>query len=389
MTEPSAIEDICQSLMTMAGFGEEAPHLTPALRREYHNRILMYLSHGYMMVHGSRLDCPCFVPFVGPVFFWGSPNPDTQILHASIDPTGSYRISGTRGTTEIATLMLQASGPAEGAMPGRVLGEVDLDEIELDDEGRFTVLLSGERPADWQGDWLRLDGEVGTLVTRSIAAVPEQTDARFAIERIDRPVANHAFDSEAWTVANRNLLTFCRYISAYLLKLVEGKIQALGTNSDLVYRVMPHGNQTRQFYCEGLFSLEEGECLVLEVQIPDRVRYWSVQLFDMLYGSIDFVFHQSSLNGSQAVVDPDGWVRIVVSATDPGVANWLDTAGARQGGIMWRWNEVDHQPAAGVRLTSIANLRQELPPETRLVSPQERAEVLGARARAYQLRRRW
>ena len=36
---------------------------------------------------------------------------------------------------------------------------------------------------------------------------------------------------------------------------------------------------------------------------------------------------QSSLNGHQAVLDPDGVFRAVISARDPGVPNWLDTGG--------------------------------------------------------------
>ena len=46
--------------------------------------------------------------------------------------------------------------------------------------------------------------------------------------------------------------------------------------------------------------------------------------------TIDYANHQSSLNGFQAVLDDDGVFRAVVSARDPGVANWLDTAGHGQ-----------------------------------------------------------
>ena len=53
--------------------------------------------------------------------------------------------------------------------------------------------------------------------------------------------------------------------------------------------------------------------------------------------TIDYANHQSSLNGFQAVIDDDGFFRAVVAGRDPGVTNWLDTAGHRQGPMIFRW----------------------------------------------------
>ena len=52
---------------------------------------------------------------------------------------------------------------------------------------------------------------------------------------------------------------------------------------------------------------------------------------------MDWWRRQSSLNGFQAKCDSDGVFRCVISSQDPGVHNWLDTAGYSQLTIMGRW----------------------------------------------------
>jgi len=69
------------------------------------------------------------------------------------------------------------------------------------------------------------------------------------------------------------------------------------------------------------------EALILEAKVPARCTYWSVILTNEIYETTDWYNHQGSLNGSQLRVDDDGIIRVVISAKDPGVPNWLDTAG--------------------------------------------------------------
>ena len=52
-----------------------------------------------------------------------------------------------------------------------------------------------------------------------------------------------------------------------------------------------------------------------------RAKYWSIDLCNFWLESLDYANHQSSLNGHQAVVDPDGVFRADVTHDDPGVPN--------------------------------------------------------------------
>ena len=76
----------------------------------------------------------------------------------------------------------------------------------------------------------------------------------------------------------------------------------------------------------GSWKLAPDEALLVEV-VPPRGLYWSYSLGNPWWETIDYGAHQSSLNGHQASIDEDGMLRAVIAHEDPGIANWLDTAG--------------------------------------------------------------
>src|SRR3546814_2193100 len=78
------------------------------------------------------------------------------------------------------------------------------------------------------------------------------------------------------------------------------------------------GGLADQHYYQGIFRLQPGKALILETELPERVRYWNIQLNDPLWNTIDWLNHQSSLNGGQAIIGTDGKFRAVISAEDPG-----------------------------------------------------------------------
>ena len=54
---------------------------------------------------------------------------------------------------------------------------------------------------------------------------------------------------------------------------------------------------------------------------------------------------------------PDGSVRIVVAHRDPGIGNWMDTAGHRHGAMGLRWNQAKQDVEPAVRVVPIDSLR--------------------------------
>jgi hypothetical protein len=98
--------------------------------------------------------------------------------------------------------------------------------------------------------------------------------------------------------------------------------------------------------------------------------------------TIHYGRHQSSLNGHQAVVDADGIFRAVICATDPGVANWLDTAGHSNGAMLLRCVRTETAPIPDTRVVKVGEIPTALPEGTTMINPDTRAKVIEARRRA-------
>jgi hypothetical protein len=149
------------------------------------------------------------------------------------------------------------------------------------------------------------------------------------------------------------------------------------------------GALTKQVYWPAIFEFDEGEALIIETELPARRTYWNIQLNDPYFNAIEFVYRLSSLNGATAKISSDGKVRAVVALQDPGVPNWLDPAGYREGDIYGRWYDCDSAPTPIIKRVPFAKLRDHLPADTPVVTKEQRAEELRARVRAAQRRRRW
>jgi hypothetical protein len=75
-------------------------------------------------------------------------------------------------------------------------------------------------------------------------------------------------------------------------------------------------------------------------------------------------------------------VRVVVCDRDPGIANWLDTAGHSNGPIILRCVRTETAPTPKTRVVPFDDIHAELPSDTAKVTPEERVSVLAARRRA-------
>ena len=95
------------------------------------------------------------------------------------------------------------------------------------------------------------------------------------------------------------------------------------------------------------------------------------------------------LHGHQARIDADGRFRAVVAPRDPGVPNWLDTAGILHGAIQGRWNRASSAPQPTLTRVALEDVRNHLPADTPVVTSEERERVLRERRMGAQMRRKW
>jgi hypothetical protein len=131
----------------------------------------------------------------------------------------------------------------------------------------------------------------------------------------------------------------------------------------------------------GRWELEPDEALILEVEPPDGI-YWSYSLGNPWWETIHYGRHQSSLNAHQALVDSDGLVRVVLCGRDPGISNWLDTAGYSNGAMILRCVRTATAPTPATRVVTFGDIASALPADTARVTADERTANLERRRRA-------
>ena len=361
----------------------------PVARQDAYRLLFLTLGAGYLSTFADP-RAPDFVPLVNNHFNSVGVNPDFIYAYAQIDGTGRYRLSGYRGDGLFLLFDFAAGGLGVMDALGPSVGVLDADTLTIEPDGSFDVLLSTDRPEGHTGDWFALDPRAATINVRQASYDwGAGTDARLAIERLDRPAVIPPLDAAAVADRLKALAGYPSRYAGFALNYPKGQ-RARGLVNRLEHDDWAgRGGLAGQHYYQGIFRLAPGEALILETDLPETVRYWNVQLNDALWNTIDWLNHQSSLNAGQAVIDTDGRFRAVIALEDPGVPNWLDPGGRREGSLMLRWTEASSGPAPSLRLVPLAEIRAHLPDTTSTVTPDERRESLRLRRRGAQLRRRW
>ena len=113
---------------------------------------------------------------------------------------------------------------------------------------------------------------------------------------------------------------------------------------------------------------------------------WSVALNNFWWESLEFGQRQTSLSSHGAALDTDGVFRGVIAHEDPGVPNWIDTEGGERGTLAVRFLFAEKTPKPKLRVVKTRELRDQLPPDTPFVTPEQRSSLIARRNRALQRR---
>jgi hypothetical protein len=354
----------------------------PQIRQEIARLALEAVATSTIETIGGDGDAPVFLPSIGQLLNVGQPNADTIYRAANLTPGASYRIRGIRGTLNLAIIAQ--------VVPGAGMREhLDLSTLHVDKNGRFDVLVSATKPADYTGDWWQLNPAATRLMVRQVSSDwAHEQDPKLAIERVDKPVERPRPSAAALEAKLRALPKAIDFISLMFVDHVE-KLRDEGYINKLKVFNVPFGALQGQFYYEGPYDLADDEALIITSPVPKTCRYRSLILTNDIYETTDWINNHSSLNAAQAAPDADGKLRIVVSAKDPGVKNWMDTAGYPRGLIQGRWMGCDSDPIPEVQKVKVKDVLKALPAGVATVTPQERDAILRDRRAAYQERPQW
>jgi hypothetical protein len=366
-------------------------------------------------------------------------NSDAMYLSTPIDGRYTYRITGhvqdsrhwrgeppaLSGPTAPQYVIIEAhtgyagdSGDLTELQPGvrGNTGKLDSSELVVDKDGRFEVLLAPERPPGHTGNFIatqRTSRRTGTTFPAEYVTVrslfhdwEREQSPELLIRRLDK-VGEHppALDPAAAAAALRRIGEIVDNQTRYWNKFYDVVLEVHGDRNGDGVSFMPRndfnhpagaslatgGGQSTNVYAGGVYDLAENEALLIDAEVFEIPAYMGFHLSNVWGESHDFANHVSSLNGTQAERDDDGHYRYVVAHRDPGVPNWLDTTGLREGFMAMRWTypqPTDRLPTVSVRKVSFSELGDELPASTPRVSPVQRREQVRVRQEHVQRRYR-
>ena len=324
------------------------------------------------------LDRPLFVNPTHQFSRQGLDNPDAIYFNAYLREGVEYVVRGRRGTS--ADLSFQVMGGSYSATSAAT-SMLAFDDRELDvaADGSFEFTYVAEPGArtmivrevfdDWDTE------ERGTITierpdTLGVAAAP-LTEKLLA---------------KKYEVAARSLVGSIQTWFAF-----PQFFERMEPVNTLTAPQSTPGGLASQRSSIGHYELADDEAMIITVPRCDDCTYQGAQVGSDWYASTDYETHQTSLTRAQAVTDPDGLIRFVVSERPPGpggapIANWLETTGHRTGSLMLRWQQLSRdltQDADGpsIEIVPVADVPARLP-HVAALTPEEYAARIAARQRA-------
>ena len=346
-------------------------------------------------------------------------NPDTIYRFVGVNSASSYTLTGRFESTPADTNFSVLTG-----LGGTTATNLNGRDLELNPDGSFTITASADPAAPGQNNHLQLPAGTTLITTRNtLSDWNSQAPMSLSILKLTGPppslfsqLGGFAFPGIGSLVASNPLLTSLvslipplptpnpvQSLEAAVIMLLlgisgenqymrvattdpdSGQLRAPNTLSD------PDRNAqflSTQLQSAGYFQLDDDQALVVTVD-PGDARYFNLPVTDDWTITGDYWNEQTSLNMDQAIADPDGRYTIVVSPTDPGVANWVSTGGLNQGTISMRFQDFilgDRTTKVQTQVVPIDQLATVLPPTTVYVTPAERQAQIARRQLGYSAR---
>jgi hypothetical protein len=303
-----------------------------------------------------------------------------------LDGRVRYRVHGRRGNECYLAFCVYGRDGAGGTQIGANLSDA---EMKFEADGSFVVDLATERPDD-VANWVALTPESRSMIARQyfrdrVSAEPARLDIE-AVPAAEAPAPLAEADLAERLAAVAHFVRETSELSAALsvfaglnpvrrdadgsgqqtetLQVIAGEVSGADRPSarELAEGIDPkivagHLPTPDIVYTGAWWQIGPDEALVVE-GTPPRCRYWSLQIFNRWLESPDYRHLRVALNDSQAVLEDDGSFRVLISARDPGVPNWLETAGHGEGQVVFRALLCEDELDVRFRVAKIAELER-------------------------------
>lgn len=313
-------------------------------------------------------------------------NPDNFNREIPVDGDGNYEITVRFSDDPPQFSIVAEVEPEHHAGLGRNLGAFTLQQLTEHSGPREPVIVT---VGPGEGGRFHFRTEPGArmqVYTRDSQRDWQQMPAEVKVRRVDAPAGHRPrSEDEIAAAVVADMPAWVKFWSTF-------KDDFLGF-PEPNRLVGPNGREGGWGYLAGgRFRMAEDEALLVTVD-PAGSYYTGFQISDPWTISPDPMVRMVSLNSAQAASNPDGTLSFVVSAVDPGIANWIDTTGLVEGWMMLRWQGVPTgaDPARFIHETRIMRLdaiEAEIPPFVPRTDIVGRRRQLAARARTHGTRTR-
>jgi len=290
-------------------------------------------------------------------------NPDAIYFDAPVSGEHAYVIQGSMHGAVYFSLTIE-EGAAEGNMATNTAGVINDEKLEIDSNGHFNLYLGG-KPRD--KNWLALTPGASRVTTRHYfeqaicaAKVPDM-EPRMRIECLTAKDITAPPNDASVAAGIRRVCNAVRSRTLGMPPMAKGPLPPFVS---LIPNAFPAPIPPGDFglaafdahYSMAPFFVAADEALVITGRWPD-CRFGNVCLWNRFQQTLDYRSRNVSLNRAQTLPEADGSFRMVLSHTDPGVPNWLDTEGNLFGLLFWRFflvtGEVETPQAKVVKLAEL------------------------------------
>lgn len=333
---------------------------------------------------------------------------------AGLAPGATYKLTGTLGG---GTEHMSISTMAVTGATAKTIEDLELNHgLVVNPDGTFTIYIGPEAPAgaanfldstdatvggaasllirDMMGDWAKGPGNISLQCVSDCPpffSIPAGGFFPTDGGGTDVPTGP-AHIGSVDDVLNMLFNAFAQIVVPFNQRSIEGGASVgMEVDPNTMMKLAPETSYgvglESAVVTGGNFELDPGDALVLKVPTVDSA-YSGIELMNVYGGALPYVMAQTTLNNTQAFHSDDGYTYYIVSATNPGVANWLDTGGLNTGEIFARFENVTDRDAAlglGVEthVVPIGDIGQYLPDDTPTVSPEEFAADMARRVMSY------
>lgn len=270
---------------------------------------------------------------------YGIENPDNVYRHMAIEGDGRYAIKGRLPAQPPSqqSFILYDGIPGIGKMAKEGAEVIAvLDQVQTDADGNFTITVDSEPAAGRLNHIRSRPGQLALIVRDSLSDWGRETPVPLQVSRLDPHPAGLA----NLAAAVRKTAELIKTSPRYWLDYNNTYLYTQPPNRVSPPRMRPAG---WGMSASGHFDFAEGQALVITLNDLDA-GYLGFQLADTWGVALEYVERTGSLNATQVKRNSDGSITYVIAAEDPGVHNWLDTGGLRQGIFAIRWQDFGSTP---------------------------------------------